>query len=95
MTKSEHDGNGKKNLYFFAAVAKNGRTAVEDSENAVRREVKEWGVTKNNIAVFECYFNGTNTKKELTHRRRFPLRPRHYRALENACLDFLENEMGV
>jgi len=95
MSNSKRDGNGKEK--FFVAVTKSCGTAVESSEKAVREEIAQRGVTKKNVAVFRCCFNGTNTSKELIYKRKrtFTLMARHRTVLKNACFDFLEDRMGT
>lgn len=91
MAKSRRSNSQKKK--FFAAVTINCKTAVKSSEKALGKEIAKWGVTKKNVAVFECCFNGTNTNKELIRKRRFLFMARHRTALKNACTDFLKDGM--
>ena len=82
---------------FFGVVTKNCKTVVvESSKKAVREEIAQRGVTKNNIAMFKCQLNGGGKiEKKLIHKPRFRLMTRHHVVLENACLIFLEDRMGA
>lgn len=81
---------------FFGAISKNcKRIFVEKNKRTVREKIAQQGVTKNNIAMFECQLNGRKIKTKLTHRPRFKIMARHRVVLENACRDFLENGMGA
>lgn len=93
MANSRSNGNrGKK---FFGAVTKNYKVVVESSKKAVREEIAQRGVAKNNVAMFECRLNERKIKKKLTHKPRFRLMARHHVVLENACLIFLEDRTGT
>jgi len=88
--------NGNKEEKFFGAVTKNCKTVVvESSKKAVRKEIAQRGVTKNNIAMFECQFNERKIRTKLIHKPRFKIMARHRVVLENACLIFLEDRMGA
>lgn len=77
---------------FFGAVTKNCKTVVvEENKRTVREKITQKGVTKNNVAMFECRLNERKIKKKLTHKPRFRLTARHHVVLENACLIFLED----
>ncbi len=83
-----------KTKHFFAVVTKNCKTVfVEKNKRTVREKITRRHVTGNNFAMFECCFNGKRVNKVLMHKPAFKLMPRHHRVLENACLDFLKNEM--
>lgn len=94
MAKSRRDDNGGEK--FFGAVTRSCRTVfVEKNKRTVREKITQQGVTKNNVAMFECYSNGRKIKKKLIHKPAFKLAARHHVVLENACFDFLEDGIGA
>ncbi|MBZ9577604.1 hypothetical protein KJA13_01015 [Patescibacteria group bacterium] len=93
MASSKFNSNGGEK--FFGAVTKNCKVVVGSSKKAVREEIAQRGVAKNNIAMFECQPNERKIKKKLLHKPRFKLMARHHVALENACLIFLGDRMGT
>ena len=93
MANSRLNNEGEK---FFGAVTKNCKTVlVDNSKKDLREEIAQRRVAKNNIAMFECQPNGIKIKTKLTHKPRFNLMVRLHVSLENACLIFLEDRMGV
>ncbi len=88
MINSESD-NGE--VKFFAAVSKNCKTViVRKNKRDVRQVINRRGITRNNVAIFECRAEGENTiAKKPIHRPKFKLTPGHHIALAEAICEFL------